>query len=483
MPKPKPFKNYISYATLLLVFGVGIWLLLAAGNRLHSQPTAVEVPSITPAPSSPPPSDSVVVFARKVFGENLRNSLTILLLQIVVIIIVSRLAGKLFRKFGQPPVMGEIVAGIALGPSLLGMLSPGIMTFLFPPSSMQALQLLSQIGVALFMFVVGTELDVHQLREKAHTAILVSHASIIVPFFMGVGLALWLYQMLAPPRTSFTSFALFMGIAMSITAFPVLARILADRGMSQTYLGNIALTCAAVDDVTAWCILAMVVAVARSTGLQTFVFTLVAALTFIAVMLFVIKPVLARLTNSYLASHASKEPSRGFTAAILAFVLCCSLATEAIGIHALFGAFLAGVVMPADAKLRLFLTERLTGFSSIALLPLFFAFTGLRMQIGLLNDSQSWMICGVIVLVAIAGKLTSSSLMARWTGMNWRDSFSLGVLLNTRGLVELIVLNIGYDLGILSAQAFAMLVLMALITTFMTGPLLSLVKKGVGVRV
>ena len=477
MTAAKPLKNYLSYAALLLVFGAGIWLLLAAGNRLHSQPNPSEVPSITPAPSLPPPSDSVVVFARKVFGENLRNSLTILLLQIVVIIVVSRLAGKLFRKLGQPPVMGEIVAGIALGPSLLGMLSPAIMTFLFPPSSMQALQLLSQIGVALFMFVVGTELDVHQLREKAHTAILVSHASIIVPFFMGVGLALWLYQMLAPPGTSFTSFALFMGIAMSITAFPVLARILADRGMSQTYLGNIALTCAAVDDVTAWCILAMVVAVARSTGLQTFLFTLVAALTFIAVMLFVIKPVLARVANSYLASHSSNEPSRGFTAGILAFVLTCSLATEAIGIHALFGAFLAGVVMPADAKLRLFLTERLTGFSSIALLPLFFAFTGLRMQIGLLNDWQSWMTCGVIVLVAIAGKLTSSSLMARWTGMNWRDSFSLGVLLNTRGLVELIVLNIGYDLGILSAQAFAMLVLMALITTFMTGPLLSLVKK------
>jgi Kef-type K+ transport system membrane component KefB len=324
----------------------------------------------------------------------------------------------------------------------------------------------------LFMFIVGLEVDVGQLRQKAPTAIVVSHASIIVPFFLGAALSLLLYRSMASAETSFTPFALFMGIAMSITAFPVLARILEDRRMSQTYLGTIALTCAAVDDVTAWCMLALVIAVAQSGSVAASFLTITLALGFILLMLMIIKPQLARL----LPSRANRqEHGRGLVAGILAFVLACALLTETIGIHALFGAFMAGVVMPSTAGLRVILKEKLETFSATALLPLFFAFTGLRMQLRLLNDWQSWAICAVIVGVAIAGKLGASMLMARWSGLNWRDSFSLGVLMNTRGLVELIVLNIGYDLGILSARSFAMLVLMALITTFMTGPLLSLV--------
>jgi Kef-type K+ transport system membrane component KefB len=260
---------------------------------------------------------------------------------------------------------------------------------------------------------------------------------------------------------------------MSITAFPVLARILEDRGMSKTYLGSVALTCAAVDDVTAWCMLALVIAVAQSSSVAASFLTVALALAFIAIMLVLVKPQFARL----LATRAnSGEYSRGVVAGILAFVFASALITEAIGIHALFGAFLAGVVMPSTGGLRVLLKERIGTFSAVALLPLFFAFTGLRMQVNLLNDWHSWVMCAVIVVVAIAGKLGASMLMARWTGMNWRDSFSLGVLMNTRGLVELIVLNVGYDLGILSARAFAMLVLMALITTFMTGPMLSLVR-------
>ncbi|MGH9905262.1 MAG: cation:proton antiporter, partial [Pyrinomonadaceae bacterium] len=315
-------------------------------------------------------------------------------------------------------------------------------------------------------------------RQKAHTAVMVSHASIIVPFFLGATLSLWLYRSLAPANTSFTAFALFMGIAMSITAFPVLARILEDRAMTKTELGSIALTCAAVDDVTSWCMLALVITIVKSGSMAASFLTIVLTLFFIGVMLLIIKPLIGRLFVALLKGNAEggfPPENRVLVAGVLAFLLACALLTETIGIHALFGAFLAGVVMPATAGLRVLLKEKLETFSATALLPLFFAFTGLRMQIGLLNDWRSWAICAAIIAVAIAGKLGASMLMARWTGMNWRNAFSLGALMNTRGLVELIVLSIGYDLGILSDRAFAMLVLMALVTTFMTGPLLWLV--------
>ncbi|MCM3906099.1 MAG: cation:proton antiporter [Pyrinomonadaceae bacterium] len=388
-----------------------------------------------------------------------------------MIILVAKLFAELFRKIGQPPVMGEMIAGIVLGPSVVGLLSPQTMAFLFPPSSMATLGLLSQIGVVLFMLVVGMELDIQHLREKASAAIMVSHASIVVPFFLGTSLSLTLYPFLAPANTSFIAFALFMGIAMSITAFPVLARILEDRGLSQTRLGSIALVCAAVDDVTAWCLLAIVIAIAKSNGLGTSIATIVLVILFVSVMLFLVKPRIENLIRVEKERHG-----KGLLAGILAFVLACALITESIGIHALFGAFLAGVVMPSDAGFRFYLKEKLESFSSAALLPLFFAFTGLRTEIGLLNDWTSWLTCFGIIIVAVAGKLGGSMLVARWTNMSWRDSFSIGVLMNTRGLVELVVLNIGYDLGILSGRIFAMMVIMALFTTFMTAPLLSLLQ-------
>lgn len=474
-------RHYLTYLALLLIFGAGIWLILALGSRQHPRPalTASSVEETTPTHSSAPTGSStdagiVRTYVERIVRQNLRSSLSVLLLQLVVIIIAARIFGSLFLKIGQPRVMGEIVAGIVLGPSVVGLISPRAMTFLFPTDSLEPLRLLSQIGVALFMFVVGMELKLGHLRRKAHTAIMVSHASIIVPFFLGAALSLLVYRPLAPSQISFTSFALFMGIAMSITAFPVLARILEDRGLLGTPLGTIALTCAAVDDVTAWCALALVIAVAQASGVVASLLTVALTVAFIAVMVLVIRPLLARLLS---ARANTTEQSPALVAGTLTFVLACALLTEAIGIHALFGAFLAGVVMPSTTGVRNVLKEKLGSFSAAALLPLFFAFTGLRMQIGLLNDWQSWAMCAGIILVAITGKLGASMLMARWTGMSWRDAFSLGALMNTRGLVELVVLNIGYDLGILSARAFAMLVLMALVTTFMTGPLLSLVRK------
>ncbi len=451
-------RNYLPYLLLLLIFIAGVWLILAAGSRLH--------PASAISTTSPPVSTTGTLW------ENFRSPLSILLTQIIVILTLAGLFRRLFRAIHQPPVMGEMLAGIVLGPSVLGLLFPQALSFLFPAASLETLRLLSQIGVVLFMFIVGMELDLKHVREKGSAAVMISHASIIVPFLLGAALSLFLYRELASPGTSFNAFALFIGVAMSITAFPVLARILEDRGMSQTYLGSIAITCAAVDDVTAWCILALVIALVKSTGIGLSAISIVLTLIFAASMFFVVRPQLGRLIKE----PDSQLHRRRLIPIILAFVLACALLTETIGIHALFGAFVAGVVMPPVTEFRSFLKDKLEAFSSHALLPLFFAFTGLRTQVGLLNESQDWLLCAVIILVAIAGKLGGSMLMSRWTGMNWSQSFSIGVLMNTRGLVELVVLNIGYDLGILSGRIFTMMVLMALVTTFMTGPLLSLVR-------
>jgi Kef-type K+ transport system membrane component KefB len=372
---------------------------------------------------------------------------------------------------GQPAVIGEMAAGIVLGPSVLGALSPGAQSFLFPRTSMDFLQLLSQLGVVIFMFVVGLELNLRHLRQKADAALLVSHASIVVPFFLGVTLSLLIYTSMAPPDISFSAFALFMGVAMSITAFPVLARIVQERGLYQTHLGSTAIACAAVDDVTAWCVLAIVVAVVKADGLGGAAVTILLSLVFIGAMLVLVKPRVERLARGAFPGGAG---GKGMIAWALAFMFASALTTEVIGIHALFGAFLAGVVMPPRVSVRSLLHGRLEALSASVLLPLFFAFTGLRTQFGLLDDWQSWAACAGVVAVAVAGKLCGSMFAARWTGMGWRESFSLGALMNTRGLVELIVLNLGYDLGILSPKVFAMMVLMALTTTFMTGPLLSL---------
>jgi Kef-type K+ transport system membrane component KefB len=456
-------RHYLPYFLLILIFLVGVWLILAAGSDLQPAGPA----AVVTRPQPTPPASTAGVF-----WENFRTPLSILLMQIIVILIIAGLFRRLFRRIGQPPVMGEMIAGIVLGPSVLGLIYPQALSFLFPASSLETLRLLSQIGVVLFMFIVGMEVNVQQLREKGSTAVMISHASIIVPFLLGTALSLFLYQELAPAGTSFNAFALFIGVAMSITAFPVLARILEDRGLTQTTLGSLAITCAAIDDVTAWCILALVIALVKSSGIASVVITVGLMLVFAAVMVLVIRPQLARMIREP-DSHLHR---RRMIPIILAFVLACALTTEIIGIYVLFGAFLAGVVMPPSTEFRIFLKDKLEAFGSYALLPLFFAFTGLRTQIGLLNDLEGWLLCVVIILVAIAGKLGGSMLMSRWTGMSWTQSFSIGVLMNTRGLVELVVLNIGYDLGILSGRIFAMMVLMALVTTFMTGPLLSLVK-------
>jgi Kef-type K+ transport system membrane component KefB len=453
-------KNFLAYAVLILVSVAGLAVLLNVGSHLQ-----------------PPGAKGAVGAASGASAETagtlesgLQNPLSRLLLQVIVIMVAARLVGMLFVKMKQPPVIGEMLAGILLGPSLLGMVSPGTLDFLFPAASLGSLKLFSQVGVVLFMFLVGMDLDLRHLRAKAHSAVMVSHASILLPMLLGVGLALFLYNSYAPAGVAFSSFGLFMGIAMSITAFPVLARILEERGLLKTPLGNASIACAAVDDVTAWCLLAVVVAIAQASGMGPAFLTVGLALAFVVFMIYVVRPWVERTLGG-------ETPHRkGLIAGTLVFAFASAWITELIGIHALFGAFLAGVVAPPQKEFRAALRERLEVVVSVFLLPLFFAFTGLRTQIGLLDDGRSWLVCGAVVAVAVAGKLGGGMMAARWTGMSWMDSFSIGTLMNTRGLMELIVLNLGYDLGILSQKVFSIMVIMALTTTFMTGPLLELVE-------
>src|SRR6266481_9225883 len=378
-----------------------------------------------------------------------------------------------FRNAHQPPVVGEILAGILLGPSLLGRLAPGASAYLFPPAVGPFLNIIAQVGVILYMFLVGLELDPALLRKRGHATVAISHASIIAPFLLGALIALMLYPRLSTSDVPFTCFSLFLGVSMSVTAFPVLARILTDRKIHKTRMGAIALTCAAVDDVTAWCMLAFVVSVAtaQKTGAVT---TLAMALGYIILMLVVIRPGMVRLSLVY---GNRGRLTQGVLAAIFVALLLSASATELIGIHAVFGAFALGAMIPHDSGMARELTDRLEDIVIVLLLPAFFAYTGLRTQIGLVNGWEQWMICALIVLVASLGKFGGSVIAARVTGLNWRDSSALAVLMNTRGLMELIVLNIGLEMNVISPTLFAMLVIMALITTFSTTPILALITR------
>jgi Kef-type K+ transport system membrane component KefB len=396
-----------------------------------------------------------------------------LLMQIAVVILTARVVGKLFRLIKQPQVVGEMAAGIILGPSLLGWVAPGLESALFPANSLGFLSALSQIGLVAFMFLVGLELDPKLLRGRSHTAVITSHASITLPFFLGSLLALYLYPRVSDDSVTFTAFALFLGTAMSVTAFPVLARILTERKLMTHPVGAIAIACAAVDDVTAWCALAVVVAVVRANASATPVWlTLIGSAAYVAVMVFGVRRLLGGLETAY---RKRRKVSHDFMGLILLLVLASAWVTEQLGIHALFGAFLVGAIMPKDRAFVRVIRERIEGLVVVLLLPLFFAFTGLRTSIGLLSGADMWLYCGAVIAVAVAGKLGGSMLAARFTGMTWRESGAVGILMNTRGLIQLVVLNIGLDIGVISPAMFTMMVLMALVTTFMTTPLLELV--------
>jgi Kef-type K+ transport system membrane component KefB len=401
------------------------------------------------------------------------------LLALTVIIITARLMGMLFKQIDQPPVIGEVLAGIMLGPSLFGRVAPEAAAFVLAADTAPFLGIISQLGVILFMFLVGLELDLGVLRSRARTTIAISNAGIIVPFALGFALAWGIYDAYAPEGVALTSFALFIGVSMSITAFPVLARILSDRNLQGTPLGVIALTCAAIDDASAWCLLAFVVGVTQSTTGGAIV-TIVLTAIYVALMLTVGRSLMQRLVPRLDASIRVGEQSLTI---VLVAVLLSALATEFIGVHAIFGAFLLGAIIPHRSAIALHARERTEEVVRVLLLPAFFAFTGLRTQIGLLQTLEDWLMCLLIIVVATAGKFGGATLAARLSGLDWRTSSALGVLMNTRGLVELIVLNIGLDLGVLTPRLFAMLVLMAIVTTMMTSPMLTaILRSGVSSR-
>ncbi|WP_396164993.1 cation:proton antiporter [Flavobacterium sp.] len=458
----KKFKNSFFYVTILVVFSGLIYSILLRGKTLEVGKVSNKIIE---------KHDYVNEFITSIL-QNVFHPLAILLAQIVTIIFVARFFGWVCRKIGQPTVIGEMLAGIALGPSLFGAYFPDLFPILFPQESIVNLKFLSQIGLIFFMFVVGMELDLKVLRTKVKEAFIISHTSIIISYALGLVLATMLYKEFAPEGVSFMSFGLFLGVAMSIAAFPVLARIVQERGLQKTKIGALVITCAAIDDITAWCLLAGVIAIVKAGSVASSLFIIGMAIAYILLMLVLVRPFLRHIGNLYSSAEKITKP---VVAIFFVTLLISSYLTEIIGIHALVGAFVAGVIMPDNMKFRNIFIEKVEDVSLVVLLPLFFVVTGLNTKIGLLNTEYLWKTTGIIVLVAVGAKFISSALTAKYVGQNWKDSLTLGALMNTRGLMELIVLNIGLELGVLSPKIFAMMVIMALSTTFMTGPALNLI--------
>jgi Kef-type K+ transport system membrane component KefB len=460
------WKGFAAYA-FMIALGVGAYLAVRSiGEYQVTEITASQASPAAPKVVAPGPSVDVVFHV---------------LLTLAAMVGLGYLLGRLFRIIGQPPVIGEVIAGLCLGPSLLGAISPEAMHLLIPASSADphglvsvALRIIAQLGVVLYMFVVGLELNANKLKDQIHSAVAISHVSIIAPFLLGAILALWLHPRYAPAGVSFTSFSLFVGVSMAITAFPVLARILTDREMEGTRLGTVAMACAAADDATAWCLLALVVGIVQTEVKDAFRAGAL-CVAFVACMFIIVRPLLhawcARMDKS-------REPLPQYVLVLgLVGALLAAIATEVIGIHAIFGAFLAGAMIPHGSRLANELNGRLRESVTTLLLPAFFAFTGMRTQIGLISGWENWLACALIIVVATLGKFGGTVAAARVTGIGWRDAAALGTLMNTRGLMELIVLNIGLDLGVISPTLFAMMVLMALATTMATSPVLSLLIK------
>lgn len=458
-------KNLIFYITVIGALSLIMYFLLSLGkNNLEIHRNVSVVVGEGSAWSD---------FLLSVTGEA-TSSTALLLLQIIVILLFVRLFGWICQKIGQPTVIGEILAGIVLGPSVLGLFFPEVSSVIFPASSIGSIKLLSEIGLVLFMFIVGMELDLKVLKSKVNDSIIISHTCIALIFALGIGLSYFIYPYFTAENTQFVPFALFMGIALSITAFPVLARIVHERGLNKTPLGGMVITTAAIDDITAWCLLAAVIAIAKAGTFISSLYVIGFAVLYVIIMFRLVKPFLQRVADLQTSRNIISKSIIGIFFLVL---FISSYATSVIGIHPLFGAFLAGVIMPTNINFRKLFVDKIEDISLVVLLPLFFVYTGLNTEIGLLNQSSLWMLCILLIVIATAGKFVGILFSARFVGYDWKSGMILGALMNTRGLMQLVVVNIGLDLGILSPEIFAMMVVMALVTTFMTGPLLNLIDK------
>ena len=401
------------------------------------------------------------------------HTLLHLLSALLLVVAFAQLVGYLFSRVGQPPVVGEMFAGIILGPSLLGRYAPDISSFFLPSSVVPYLRAISQIGVVIYMFLVGLELDVKQLRQKAGTALVISASGIAVPLLLGSIFASVFYARVAPAGVPAFVFGAFFCVALSVTAFPVLARIVAERKLEKTMMGTLALTCAAADDIAAWCLLSIVVSFAHANSSAGLI-TVGLAATYVVLMLLLVRPLFSKLVQKQ--EHAEKL-TRGTLAVLIGSLLVSALVTEAIGIHALFGSFLLGAIIPNDSKLAHRTLRQLEDVIAVLFLPIFFAFTGLRTELSLVSGGSAWALCALVIAIAFVGKFGGVSIASRLCGVPWRTAFGLGALMNTRGLMELIVLNVGLDLGIISPALFAMMVVMALVTTCSAGPILFILES------
>jgi Kef-type K+ transport system membrane component KefB len=446
--------GYLAFIVVPLAALLGV---LRWGNGIHAKPS---------------PDLASQIALKTVSGG---TDLFLVILQISMVLLAARILGALFRLMKQPRVVGEMVAGVFLGPSLLGWWAAGLSAAIFPASSLGYLNVLSQVGLVLYMFLIGLEVKPKDLKELGRAALIVSLASITIPMSLGATLAIYLYPRLSNDSVTFLGFALFLGSAMSITAFPVLARILTERNLLDTRMGILSIACAAVNDVTGWCVLAVIVFVIRTQSSSPPLWvTIGGSAAFAVFVIYVLRPLLGRFERSFRRNRVLEE---GQIAILILLVLASALVTERLGIHLLFGAFLLGAVMPKDQAFVSYITDRFESVTIVFLLPLFFAYSGLRTNIGLLHGGEVWLYCLVIVVVAVTGKLAGSALAARACGMNWREAAEVGILMNTRGLMELVILNIGLDLKVISQELFSMMVIMALATTFMTTPLLQLVSS------
>ncbi|MET9038456.1 cation:proton antiporter [Streptomyces mirabilis] len=453
-PKPaagrRTSRHVLGYATLVGVPGMLVLLALRM-----------------PAPAQPAGGGARVAHQSGVVPANV---FTGLIFAIPVILFAGYAVARILRPMGQPKVVGDILVGVLLGPSFLGLLWPDAFHRLFPSELVAVVDVLAQLGLIFFMFLVGRDLEPGYLRDHGGAIALVSHAGFAIPFLVGMLLARPMYSTFGSDSTSFTTFALFLAVSMSITAVPVLARIIEAHGLRSTRLGSMVMASSVVGDVTAWCVLGFVIAAARSASPAGAVLTVVLTVAFVVFMVAVVRPILGR-------EGWRSIPDAATLPVLLSAIMICALITEEIGIHAIFGAFLLGVITPRDSARIQRATESMSGTTTTLLLPLFFVVTGLRTSIGALDGLRTWLWCLAVTLIAIGAKWVSSMAAGRLAGYDWPQSMSMGALMSCRGLTELIVLNIALDLGVITPTVFTMLVIMALVSTMLTSPALTLIRR------
>jgi Kef-type K+ transport system membrane component KefB len=398
------------------------------------------------------------------------NDLSVLILQIFVVILFSRLLGVFIQKLHQPQVVGEMLAGVLLGPTLLSSLSINIAS-LFSSDNLTGIYAISQLGLILFLFLIGLEVDINLLKGHGKTTFFISLMSMLIPFFLGWVLARYLYLNFSSPDVSLFVFSLFIGTAMSVTAFPVLARILMEQNLIYTKIGSLCLSCAAIGDVVAWILLAIVVTFAKAGDLSNLLYPILGIFIYLIIMFFLLRPLLNKLILRYVQNNHIPQ---NLLALLFLLLLVSSYATEKLGLHSLFGAFIFGVMMPRANTIVKSLVEKIEPLTVIVMLPLFFAYIGLRTNINVFSQKNIWFVSLIVILVAILGKVGSVFFTARLAKIPWRDATILGVLMNTRGLMELVILSIGLDLKVVSLSVFAMMVIMTIVTTMISTPIVKL---------